>query len=172
MKSMAILAATVLGVVSMTAAAAKTSRVSDGDLLGALKIINDGEIAEGNSALATSTNQDVKDFGQEMVDDHTAANQKLDQFVANQHVSPSEGMLALKFRAAQAKERAMSTVLRGQTFDRRYLDDQIQGHQKVLAMLKQQNGGRSSEMNQLLTQTEDMVAQHMQEAKLIRQKLS
>lgn len=147
------------------------SRVSDGELLGTLKIINDGEIALGNTALTTSTNQDVKDFGQHMVQDHTAANQKIDQFVSSQHVSPSEGSLPIKFRADQAKDQAVDTVLRGAAFDRKYMQQMVDGHQKVLDMLGQQNTGRSSAMTQLLSSTKDTVSQHLQEAKLIQSKL-
>lgn len=89
---------------------------------------NHAEIAAAHLALGQASSNDVKQFAQTMVRDHTLLNeqmqpiaQKLDVVVAPGQVDPKDQALA-----SQLKD------LRGMAFDLQYIAAMVQGHQAAL----------------------------------------
>lgn len=81
------------------------------------------EIKTSELALKYATQQDLKDFAQNMIDDHTKAQDELKQLAASKGVTLKEQPSA-KHRAAYAK----LSSLRGAAFDSSYTKIQRQGH--------------------------------------------
>ncbi len=115
------------------------------------------EVDLGNLAEQKGTSQDVKDFGNKMVTDHTAANQKLEALAATKSItlptSASVGDLATK---------AKLEVLSGDTFDKSYIKSQIKAHHEAIALFKKEStSGQDPEAKALATATLPTLHEHL-----------
>lgn len=115
-----------------TAGEADRSKVSSGDkdFVNDLTIANMAEVELGKMAIERSTNAEVKKFGQTMVDDHTAAGDKL-KAVASQHNIPVP--TALDDKHIELRDKLAK--LQGADFDREYSSAMVDGHEAVLDKL-------------------------------------
>lgn len=95
------------------------------------------EVELGKLAAQKASREDVKQFGQKMVDDHTKANDQLKQ-VASQANIPLPGALDSKHQSRIDKLSKLS----GEEFDKAYLKDQLKDHQADVNEFKDeaQNG--------------------------------
>jgi putative membrane protein len=104
---------------------------SDGDFVHDVATKNMAEIELSRMALVKATNLDVKSFAQRMVDDHSAAGDKLKSIVSGQSIEwPAQ--LDDKYRKA-ADELAQKE---GDEFDRHYVGAMVEGHQDLAAKLE------------------------------------
>jgi putative membrane protein len=88
--------------------------------------VNDATLAEQKG-----TSQSVKDFAAMMVQDHTAANQKLMSLAASKNIK-----LPASPSIMQSAEHKKLDVLSGDTFDKSYIKGQIKAHREAVALLK------------------------------------
>jgi putative membrane protein len=104
---------------------------SDGDFVRDVAIKNMAEIELSRMALDNATNLDIKSFAQRLIDDHSAAGNKLKSVVSGQAIDwPAQ--LDDKHRKT-ADELAKK---QGADFDRDYLKAMIEGHQDLTAKLE------------------------------------
>ena len=83
------------------------------------------EVELGKLATQKAFNEDVKKFGQNMVDDHTKANDELKQ-VASKENMPIPDTLDSKHQSRIDKLAKLS----GEAFDKAYVKDQLKDHQE------------------------------------------
>ena len=141
---------------------------------------NTAEIELGKLASERASNAQVKQYGQMMVKDHTAAGNELKQAVGTQIQIPAE--MDEKHRDLAEKLRGM----RGMEFDREYMTAMVEGHQEVSGMLedraRQANNatgttGTTSNtqvemaVNQWAAKTLPKVEQHLQQAEQLKEKV-
>lgn len=91
---------------------------------------NQSEIDAGNLAVKNGGSEDVKKFGQKMVDDHTAMLNDITKVGQDLNVKGSNTPSA-KDKAMMAKMSAMT----GTAFDKAYVKDMVKDHKKDLAEL-------------------------------------
>jgi len=108
----------------------KVSR-SDQDFVQELTIANMAEVELGRMAGERSANADVKKFGQMMVNDHTAAGDKL-KGIASQYKLTVPAALDDKHRDLRDK----LAKLNGAEFDREYMEAMVDGHHHVAGQLE------------------------------------
>jgi putative membrane protein len=91
------------------------------------------EIQMGNLAQQKSHSQSVKDFGAQMVKDHSAANEKLKALAESKNITlpanPSVEEMAIK---------AKLQVLSGDSFDKSYIKGMIKDHEEDIAEFKKE----------------------------------
>jgi len=121
------------------------------------------EVELGKMASEKATKDDVKKFGQRMVDDHTKAGDELKSIAqAKNIVWPTD--LDPKHRAV--RDRLMK--LTGEGFDRAYMQEMVGGHQKVAAMLKTEStSGKDPEIKAWAAKTLPTVEDHLKQAREI-----
>jgi putative membrane protein len=93
-----------------------------------ITISNETEIQTSRMALSQSQNESVKSFAQNMIDDHTAAEQKVNALAADLGV-----MLPTKL---DDKHQKLVDDLRGKSgpdFDRAYAKLQVDAHKETIA---------------------------------------
>ncbi len=101
---------------------------------GDLAFMNDaapGGLAEvelGRLAAERATSPQVKQFAQQMIEDHSKAGQKLEQLAQLKKVKLSPGILP---QAKQTREKLAK--LTGENFDREYVKAMVQAHEKDVA---------------------------------------
>ena len=86
------------------------------------------EVELGQLAAQKASNEEVKQFGQRMVDDHSKANDQLKQVAAQEHINlPTEP--SAKDKATKARLEKLS----GEQFDRAYMRDMVKDHRTDVA---------------------------------------
>lgn len=107
-------------------------RSADRDFVSELMMAGTAEVKLGQLAAERGSSNQVKDFGQMMVKDHTAAGNKL-KMIAEQHDrAPGDVALDQEHQALFTK----LSALRGSQFDREYIAAMVDGHEKVIDTLQ------------------------------------
>jgi putative membrane protein len=149
---------------------ASTTPLADPAAAGVMLEANNGEIAAGQQATARATSAAVKSFGQQMVTDHTAANQRLLALLQRVGISPTDSpqrqMLAMQ---AQSTLDLLWTRT-GAAFDTAYIQSQVLMHQQVLNLLDTVliPGAQNAELKAELTTTRATVAAHLAAAQALQ----
>jgi putative membrane protein len=105
--------------------------MGDKDFVNDLAIAGTAEVELGRMASERGTNPEVKKFGKMMVDDHTAAGDKL-KAIATQHNIAWPTALDDKHRDLRDK----LAKLQGAEFDREYMSAMVDGHEDVVDKLE------------------------------------
>jgi putative membrane protein len=101
-------------------------QAADKDFVNDLAIAGMAEVELGKLALERSTNAEVKEFGQMMLDDHTQAGNTL-KGIASAHNIPVPTDLDDEHRELRDK----LAKLKGADFDREYMAAMVDGHEGV-----------------------------------------
>ena len=118
---------------------------------------NLAEVQLGRLALSQGTNSMVKAFGQRMVDDHIAANQKLDVIAHAQSLAVSSTLLP----AAQ-QQYARMKGLADATFDHAYAKETVQDHRSAISLFEAEVAqGNDPALRNYAGQTLPKLKQHL-----------
>jgi putative membrane protein len=118
------------------------------------------EVQAGQLAAQKSSSQDVQQFGQKMVDDHTKMGDQMKPIAAQMGVTvPTK--LAKKDEATLTKLQGMS----GTQFDSFYIKTMVSDHKKDLSDFKQEAGNtQNSDLKQTVQQGAQVISEHLQMA--------
>jgi putative membrane protein len=126
------------------------------------------EVKLGKLAADKAGSPDVKAFGQQMVDDHTKANDQL------KSIAQAEG-ITLPGDVNQ-KQQAMYdrlSKLSGADFDRQYVKSMVMDHQEdVKDFHKEANTGKDPQIKSFAAQTLPVIQGHLDKIKSIQAKMS
>src|SRR5262245_42005180 len=128
---------------------------------------NLAEIEMGKLAQQRSTNESVKSFGRMLVDDHSAANKRAQGVAQKLNVSPPTGP-SLKQRASYTAQ----SILRGATFDRRFVNHMISDHQKDIAAYRSQAQANMQPTAGMAKETLPTLEKHLATAKSLQPKVT
>lgn len=118
------------------------------------------EIADAKLALQNSDRQDVKDFAQRMVTDHTKAADQLKSIAGGEGITlPSS-----ESKADQSDTDALQKLSGGQ-FDRRYIEIQRKAHKQAVALFaKESKNGKDNRLKTFAGQTLPTLQDHLKMA--------
>ena len=115
------------------------------------------EVELGKLAAQKATRDDVKQFGQKMVDDHTKANDQLKE-IATKSSMEVPSSLDPKHQARVDKLSALS----GAAFDKAYVKDQLKDHlQDVSEFQSEAQGGSDPNIKQFAASTLPTLQEHL-----------
>jgi putative membrane protein len=115
------------------------------------------EVQEGQLAQTKAKSDDVKSFGQHMVDDHTAAGEKLKSIAEADGVQPPDTLDAKDEKQLNALQK-----LNGAAFDRHYVQDQTAAHKEAVALFeKEAKSGSNAQLKQFAADTLPTLKQHL-----------
>jgi putative membrane protein len=131
--------------------------------------INQHEIQLGRLAQQNGLSQDVKSYGEMLVRDHTAADERLMSYAQQKGFKLSEPkpMNDVERKAMDAERASMEKlrVLKGQPFDASLLASMVGGHDMALGkLMAAQQNVTDAGMTPLLQQHTQVVTQHRQQA--------
>jgi putative membrane protein len=125
------------------------------------------EVQLGQIAAQKGASEEVRQFGQHMVDDHTKANQDLMQ-VASSKSWTLPTALDAKHQADVQKLSAMS----GDAFDREYVKMMVKDHKKDVAEFqKESTRGADTDVKSFATRTLPTLQEHLQMIQRINDKM-
>lgn len=142
------------------------STLSKGDetILKNMALANISEIEAGKIAQSKSSNDQVKSFAQQMIDDHTKALNDVQQLAQQKGVTlPTE---------PDARHKAMATKLQamsGEAFDKAYMAQAgVADHKKVHSMLlADEKKAKDPDVKALATKMAPVVEQHLKSAQQV-----
>jgi putative membrane protein len=122
------------GATGTAARAAPTNTLTSSDQEFATNAVKGGvaEIKLGQLAVAKAQAPEVKQFGQRMIDDHSAANDKLTKLAAQKGMQPAQ-----ETDAAAQREYVKLDKLPGARFDQEYMSQMVSDHQKDIKEFQQ-----------------------------------
>jgi putative membrane protein len=125
---------------------------------------NMAEVSLGKLALQQSQNDDVKKFGQRMVDDHGKAEQELEGVASKNNLT-----LPQDVNAQQKAEQQRLSKLSGPAFDRAYMRLMVQDHVKDVAEFQKEsnNSAANADLKDFATRTYPTLQDHLTMAKSI-----
>jgi putative membrane protein len=124
------------------------------------------EVQLGQLAAQKSSNPDVKQFGQKMVDDHTKLGDQMKQVAEQMNIKPPDS-LSSKDKANVAKLSALD----GDAFDKAYIKDMVKDHKQDEKDFKQEAINTSNPaLKDVVSQGAQVISQHRQMIEQIAQK--
>lgn len=126
------------------------------------------EVELGQLAQQKASNAQVKQFAQQMVQDHGQANTKLMQVFQQKNITPPETI-----GAKNSAMREQVADLSGAEFDREYMSQMVEDHTEDVASFEREvSNGKDPEVKAWASQTLPTLRQHLQKAQSINQSLS
>lgn len=124
------------------------------------------EIQLGKLAQQKGQSEDVKQFGEKMVTDHTQLAEQMKPIAQQLNVSPPTSIPAKDKMLYSKLEKAS-----GADFDREYISAMVRDHQKDLSEFKKEaNSGKDPQVKQAAEQGSSVISEHLSLAKQIAQK--
>lgn len=147
--------------------------MTEADVVSFLNTANTAEIQAAELAQQQSQNEEVRQYAQQMITDHTQANEMLGQAGQTGAATDTQSEAARTLRDEAASTMQRLQGLTGAEFDRAYIDSQVQMHQRVLDQLDQATGATTAG-GQLSTQLQTLrptLESHLQRAQQLQQTL-
>jgi putative membrane protein len=126
------------------------------------------EVELGQLAAQKASSDDVKKFGQRMVDDHSKANDKLKQLASSKGIN-----LPTDPDASQKATKNRLSKLSGEQFDKAYMREMLKDHKKdVAAFESESNKGQDPDLKSFATETLPTLRDHLKDAQSIAPKVT
>ena len=140
-----------------------TAGISGTDRLFVKEALQGGmaEVELGQLAAEKGASDDVKQFGQQMVEDHGKLGDKMREVASQVDVKPPDSISG-KDRALKVKLQALS----GEEFDKAYIRAMVKDHKKDLDDFKIEASNGASPVKDAATQGQEIIAHHLE---MIRQ---
>jgi putative membrane protein len=151
-----------------TSSAKQSAGMGDTDSTFVKKAAQGGlaEVELGQLAAQKASTEEVRKFGQRMVDDHTKANEQLKQVAAEKNIELPQ-QLDAKDKAMKARLEKLS----GEQFDRAYMKDMVKDHQKDVAEFQRaSNVANDPAIKNFAQQSLPTLKDHLKEAQKIAPK--
>lgn len=114
----------------------------------------------GQLAADQAAKQEVKDFAQTLVTDHTSDYKQLGMIAGKANLTVPKGL-----DAAHDKMIAPFEKLKGAAFDARFSHEMVSGHQKAIAQYKKEaEGGQNADLKAYANQALPTLEKHLQSA--------
>lgn len=140
--------------------------VDEDDAKFATEAANGGmaEVEFARVALTKTTNTAIKDFANMMLNDHGKANEELKAIATDKNIT-----LPTAIDDEHQKKLDKLNEKTGRDFDKEYADAMVNGHQKMLDLMKKESEkGHDPELRAFATKTIPVVQSHLDLIKKIR----
>ena len=126
------------------------------------------EVEMGRLAAQKGASEDVRQFGQRMVDDHTKANEELMRVVSSKGMTPPPTLDA-KHQSAMRKMSSLS----GEKFDREYARMMVADHKKTVGEFQKEAGrGADPDLKAFAAAQLPALQEHLRMAQRLNDKLA
>ena len=148
--------------------------VNDAQIASIVVTANQVDIDAGKLAKSRSTNKDVKAFAELMITDHTGVNKSATDLVTRLKVTPEDNPTSQSLKSDGEKNIANLKTLKGDAFDKAYVDHEVAYHQQVIDALDKTliPGATNAELKALLVKVRPAFVAHLDHAKRMQTSLS
>ena len=158
----------------MDTAKPASATLSDAQIAHVAVTANSIDSAAGVMAKQKGTAKSVKDFGQTMINDHTAVNKQAVALATKLGVTPEDNDVSRSLKTAADASTANLQGKTGADFDKGYIDNEVSYHQTVLDALDKTliPAAQNAELKGLLEKVRPSIAAHLARAKDIQTALN
>jgi len=160
---------------SRTADASRASmqgdaRMTDANIAAIVLALNNTDISYARLVPSRSERDDVKQFAERMLTDHTGVNALVNELLMKLDFAPEDNVTSLDLRDESADKRDLMRDLTGYKFDSTYVENEVVYHQRFLERLDLMlmPRARSIELKGLLNAVRPAVAAHLAHAEQVR----
>ncbi len=134
---------------------------------------NQVDIDAGKLAETHGGSPDVKNFGKQMVTDHTGVNKQATALATKLKVKPEDNPTSQSLKAGGADNVKKLQAMKGAAFDKAYVDHEVDYHQQVLDAIDKTliPNAKNAELKDLLVKTRPAFVGHLEHAKKIQASL-
>lgn len=145
-------------------------RWNDAGITAMVLALNYTDISYARLAPARAERQDVKQFAERMLTDHTSVNALVTRLLQKLDLTPEDNEASLDMRDESSAKRDLMRELNARAFDSTYMENEVSYHQKYLSALDQEliPAARNAELKALLTSVRPAVAAHLAHAEQVR----
>ena len=131
---------------------------------------NQVDIDAGKLAESKSKNKEVKAFAQQMVTDHSGVNKSATALVTRLKVTPEDNATSASLKSGGDANIQHLKALKGNAFDRAYIDNEVTYHQNVLDAIDHTliPSAHNAELKALLVKVRPAFEAHLAHAKQIQ----
>src|SRR6185503_12734923 len=109
-----------------------SSKPTDPQIVGVVTAADQIDIATAKLALKKTKNDQVKQFAQQMIDDHTKLQNSVNDLGKKLGVKPAPSATSKSLHTAATAENKKLRGLSGKAFDKEYIDHEVDYHQQVI----------------------------------------
>lgn len=152
------------------AAGADAQELTDGQIAAILVAASQADIDAGNLVRATTTKPEVTQFAQHMIVDHGGIIQSVADLAPRIKVTPQDNATSQSFKSAGEANLASLKALKGDAFDKAYMDGEVAYHQQLLDALDKTliPGVKNERLKALLVKVRLSLAAHLEYAKTLQ----
>jgi putative membrane protein len=151
-------------------AAADETKLTDGQIIGVLSVMNNAEIQAASLALARSQNMQVKSFASKVIEDQTISNREIAALGKTSEESETSRMLLADSRSE------LDRLGRdyGRAFDTAYLTQQAEADRRALETIERKLAPSAADPNitTLLVRIRSRIAEHLDVVRRLQSSLN
>ena len=153
---------------------AAAQSINDAQIASIVVTANQVDIDAGKLAKARSTNKEVAAFAELMVTDHTGVNKAATELATKLKVTPEDNPTSQSLKSGGDKNVAALKSLKGDAFDKAYVDHEVAYHQQVLDALDKTliPNAKNEELKALLVKVRPAFVAHLEHAKHLQSSLA
>jgi len=157
----------------LVASGAAQTTPTDPQIVGIVVAANQIDIDSAKLALSKTHNQQVKEFAQQMVTDHSALQKSVSQLGAKLHVTPADSHTSAALKKQAADTTAHLETLQGAAFDKAYIDNEVGYHQAVIKEVSTVliPNAQNAELKSALTGAAPLFQGHLEHAQHLKTSL-
>lgn len=152
---------------------AAQARLTDAQIVKITDTVNTGEVEQAKLAKQRAKNPAVKKFAAQMITQHTNAKQQGLKLSKQTDLTPQESAVSAELASKGTKTLEALKAADAESFDREYIDSQVEQHQEVLDQLDSHliPEATNPELKAGLQKDRAMVEMHLKDAKQIQDSL-
>jgi len=153
---------------------AQPSALTDPQIAEIAAAANQIDIDAGRLAERKAHSKDVKAFAKLMVTDHSAVLKQAQQLLKKLKVKPEASAVSKALQSGAKANIAALKKLKGNAFDKHYVDHEVAFHQQLLDALDQTliPGAKNAQLKALLEKVRPAIATHLEHAKKVQSELA
>lgn len=157
-----------------TARAADTPALNDPQIATIALTAHEIDIDRGKWALSKIKTDEVKQFADQMVNDHTLGKNEVLALAKKLGVTPEKSAVSKSLEDGAAKTKKDLTKLKGAAFEKAYIDAEVGYHEAVIDAVNKVliPGAKNEEVKQALVNTVPTLEGHLQHAKNVQNLLA
>ena len=134
---------------------------------------NQVDIDAGKVAESRAKSREVKDFGKQMVTDHSAVNKQAVALAGKLKVKPEDNATSKSLKSGGEANVKKLKTLKGDAFDKAYVDHEVVYHQAVLDAIDKTliPSAKNAELKDLIVKVRPAFVGHLEHAKMIQAKM-
>lgn len=134
---------------------------------------NQVDVDAGKVAAKRGSTPEVRAFGQQMVDDHTAVNKQATALVQRLKVTPENNPTSADLKKGGVDNLAALGKLKGKQFDKAYVDHEVAYHQAVIDAVDKTllPAAKNADLKALIEKVRPALVHHLEHAKQMQAQL-